>query len=241
MGNIINVAVVEDEEKTFQLLNEYLLKFAKEKDIQFNVVHFSDGLNFINNYKSVYDLVFMDIEMPNLNGIETSKKLRLIDSNVILIFVTNLAQYAVNGYEVDALDFVVKPISYYVMSLKLIRAIAKIQSNKKLDSNELDIGMEGSIYRIKYSDIKYIEVLGHKLIFHTINGNHPCYGTLKKYEELLEKFNFKRCNHCFLVNLKYINSVVGNTAEVEGEILQISRTKRKDFINALNIYMGRGL
>ena len=112
-----------------------------------------------------------------------SKKLREIDSEVTLIFITSLAQYAINGYEVNAFDFVLKPISYYNFALKLTRAIDKLSIE---DAKTLVINNKNSIKKIKVRNIYYIEVNEHKLIFHTIEGNFTTYGTLKTYLDLLK-------------------------------------------------------
>ena len=85
-------------------------------------------MDFLEAYRPDFDLVFLDIELPLLNGIETARRLRELDSVVALVFITNMEQYAVNGYEVDALDFVVKPINYYrfsSMMRKALRIIAR--------------------------------------------------------------------------------------------------------------------
>lgn len=234
---MIRIAIVEDEQTAADLLTEQLRRFEKEHSSVggFDIRHFSDAITFLTNYRPVYDIVFMDIELPDLDGMSASEKLREIDKTIILIFITNLAQFAVKGYEVDALDFVVKPVSYYVLALKLRRAIERL--DKKTDV-ELTVALDDTIVRVKASDLKYVEVQGHSLVFHTIVGDYKAYGSLKKVEEKLSESNFERCNACYLVNLKYVTAIKGYEVYVGDAVLPISHSKRKNFVRTVNDYMG---
>lgn len=159
---MIKIAVVEDEiEMTNQLL-KYVKQFFNENDLDYSVATYNNAIKLLDNYDFSFDLILMDINMPLLDGMSASKKLREIDSEVTLIFITSLAQYAINGYEVNAFDFVLKPISYYNFALKLTRAIDKLSIE---DAKTLVINNKNSIKKIKVRNIYYIEVNEHKLIF----------------------------------------------------------------------------
>ena len=127
----ICVAVVEDEKRERELIKKYLASFGEERGVVFNVYEFEDGLSFLSDYKSIYDVVFMDIEMPHLSGMEAAKRLRKLDDKVALVFITNMAQYAVGGYEVDAMSFIVKPVTYSNFAMKLSRVMDKVNTDKK--------------------------------------------------------------------------------------------------------------
>ena len=122
---MFKVAIVEDDRVASDTLKEYIERFAAEKNEKIEAEVFEDGLKFIGGYKPVYDIVFMDVVMPGINGIETAKKLREIDNGVVLVFITSMAQYAINGYEVDAADFLLKPVSYFTFSLKLAKIMRR--------------------------------------------------------------------------------------------------------------------
>jgi two-component system, LytTR family, response regulator LytT len=232
-----NIAIIEDDINASDLLQTYLNRFSKEKGETFNVHVFPTAILFLNNYRSNYDIVFMDIELPILNGMEAAKKMREIDKTVTLIFVTNMAQFAAKGYEVDALDFIVKPLSYYNFVLKLQRALDHIELNVDF---KIMINTNDGIVCVSSSSLKYVEVMSHKVIYHTIDNNYYSYGTLKKSEPILKKNNFVRCKSCYLVNLRYVTSIKGFIAVVGNEELQISHQRRKEFVKALNDYYGGG-
>lgn len=235
---MIRVAVVEDEKEAADLLESQLARYEKESGggSLFSVTRFDNAITFLTNYRPVYDIVFMDIEMPDLDGLAASQKLREIDRSVILIFITNLAQFAVRGYEVDALDFVVKPVTYYVLALKLKRAIERL--DRTADA-EIGIQSDDAVIRVRLSEIKYVEILAHKIIWHTTHGDYKSYGTLKKVEAKLENGGcFVRCNSCYLVNLAHVTGIKGYTVRVGGDELTISHARRRDFVRAVNDYMG---
>lgn len=228
-----NVVIVEDELKEREKMKEYISRFGKETGDVFTVFEYTDGLSFLDDYKFENDIVFMDIKMPYIDGMETARRLRSLDDKVVLVFVTNMAQFAVSGYEVDASGFVVKPFSYVNFSMKLERAVEKVKNNGK---RYIMVKGRNSLRKVRYDDIRYVEVMNHSLVWHTRNGVERSTGSLKSLsDEFGDGFAF--CNSCYLVNLKYCEEVVGYTVVVDGEKLQISRPKRASFLKALNLFV----
>ena len=155
---MIRVAIVEDEETHADNIKKYLNKYSGERNVEFSVDWFSDAINFISDYNAKYDIVFMDIEMPHMNGMDCAEKLRQLDNNVILIFVTNMVQYAVKGYEVDAMGYIVKPIAYVpfcVLMDKVVRRVAQTPDK------EIHIKKDGYVKVIPVRNLMYVEVSDH--------------------------------------------------------------------------------
>ena len=109
---MIRVAIVEDEAAVRDQLMGYVQRYMRQYNAQIEVTMFTDGVEILEGYRPVYDIIFLDVEMQHLDGMETASRIRALDSDVLLIFITNMAQYAIKGYEVDALDYVLKPVSY---------------------------------------------------------------------------------------------------------------------------------
>lgn len=114
---MLRCAIVEDTAQELEHLQNGLKRYSAERALPLNVTAFGNAADFLEHYCADYDIVFMDIELPGLNGMEAAHRLREIDRQVILIFVTNMAQYAVKGYEVDALDYIIKPAQYGPLSI----------------------------------------------------------------------------------------------------------------------------
>lgn len=235
---MVNVAIVEDDDNAAKLLESYLKNYEKKQSISFNIKRFSDAVSFLTDYRKVYDIIFMDIEMPDLNGLDAALKLRVFDKEAVLIFVTNMAQFAVKGYEADALDFMIKPINYQDFVLKLKKAISIVSSNAEV---QIVVAQVSGFTRLSTKKISYIEVMGHKLNYHTDSEIVSGTGSLSKLEEKLKAYNFMRCNNCYLVNPKFILSVQGYTINMlGGEKLQISIPKKKKFMMELTDWLGQG-
>lgn len=231
----MKLAVVDDDKKTTELLNNYINCFKEENNMNITVSVFYHPNDFLTNYSRDYDLVLMDIEMPGLNGIETARELRRMDSRVVLMFITNMAQYAIHGYEVEAVDFVIKPVSYPDFALKIKKAIRYVDRNK---DEKMTLNTQDGFVHLYVSDIYYVEVIRHYLIYHTVNGNYTERGVMKEVEEKLTKYYFVRNNHCYLVNLKYVEAINGNMIKVAGDDLQISRNKKNEFLMEFTRYIG---
>lgn len=232
---MISIAIVEDDKNERSLIKECLDYYMENKDIALSVSEFSGGLDFMGGYKPVYDIVLMDIEMPGMNGIDLARALRKIDKSVILIFVTNLAQYAVQGYEVEALDFILKPINKFSFALKLDRAIARTTKRK---DDVFQIKSGGETLSVQTASVKYVEVSAHYVVYHTTDGDFTEYNTLKEVEKKINKDFFARCNRCYLVNLRYVGSVKKDTVFIGKDELIISRPQKKAFLSAFSEFLG---
>lgn len=109
---MFRIAVVEDDAEYIERITRYIERFAQENHLDIQTAAFRDGMEIVMNYHHGWDIIFLDIEMPNLDGFSAAKEIRARDSTVLLIFITNIARYAIHGYEVEALDFILKPVSY---------------------------------------------------------------------------------------------------------------------------------
>lgn len=233
------IAVVEDEETYAEELKSYLEKLAKEKNLSFEICCFKNAVLFLENYTANYHLIFMDIRMPYLNGMDAAQHLRELDPDVLLIFVTSLAQYAVKGYSVSAFDYIVKPLTYPDFALKMARALRKLSSIQT--GPEIVVPALNGKARVSVDEIRYIETQDHHLVYHmegdkTLRQN----ATLTSAQEKLEPYHFARCNSCYLVNLKYVQRIKGYTVLVDGVVLQISQPRKKEFLRRFLEYSDRG-
>ena len=203
------IAIVEDEAAVREQLAGYVQRYTRQYGTQFEVTMLTDGVEILEDYRPVYDIIFLDVEMQHLDGMETARRIRELDSDVLLIFITNMAQYAIKRYAVGALDYVLKSVP-----------------------------VDGGMRRLDAAAIYYIESEGHRVHFYTEDGDFSAPGALKALEEKLTGRLFARCNSGYLVNLAQVSGVQQNTVQVGPHELQISRPKRRAFLAALADYIG---
>lgn len=227
---MLKIVIVEDNAVEADALNECLQRWSDEAGETIMVERFSSADKFLYNYGGGSDVCFMDIAMPGTDGMEAARKLRKIDSDVPLIFVTNLAQYAMCGYKVDALDYFLKPVNYYDLKLRMER----IRKKYKHDTTVHLTTVDGAQKVISLRDVLYIESNDHVLAYRTEKETFfSREKTMKQAESEYSEKGFARCNVCYLVNLRYCTEVRDGVAVVGGHELQISRAKRKQFLQAL--------
>ena len=228
------VAIVEDDEAEYIEIKDAIERFGKENGITFVTDRFETADMLLSVYKPVYDIIFMDIGLPGTDGFEASKKLRDADADVMLIFVTSMSRFAVSGYEVGAFDFIVKPIKYGNIKLKLLRAVERLGSSAE---QRIKVHSDDGLRILSVDGIKYVEVMNRSIIYHTTDGDVRSYGALKNIESTLPTKRFAKCNSCYLVNLGFVTAVKDNVVTVGGDELTVSRGKRKEFLQAHGVYM----
>ena len=233
---MLHVALVEDTDRDAEQLTAFLQKFAQQNNLEIEITRFENPLLFLHGYKGDYDIVFMDIDMPMMSGMEAARSLRKIDQHVMLIFVTALARFALNGYEVDAFDFIVKPIQENFFNAKIRRALKKLDSEQR---TKLLIKSGDRSIRIYADEIIYVDIFNHVLSFHTEKEVISTRGTMKDVQETLDSSTFAMCNKSCVVNMRHIQMIDGNEVVITGgERLSISRPRKTEFMQQIANYYG---
>lgn len=232
---MIRVGLIDDDLEHQKMICEFINTYKNETNTNFEIVQYTDGQNFIEEYRGNLDIVFLDIEMPHMDGMTAARKLRKLDSGIAIVFVTNMAQYAIHGYEVDAIDFIVKPISYYVFKDKLEKAMRSLELNK---DKTIIVHDNDSVMKIKVSQILYIEKNKNYLVFHTKQGEFQARGTMIDIENKLQGEGFSKCINGCLVNLKYVSKMCKDSVWIEDVCLPISRQRKKEFKDDFMKYLG---
>ena len=240
MNEMIRIGMIEDDSACVAQMKALLSRYGEEKNILIESDVFTYGEEFLESRrKDRYDLLLIDIDLPGLNGWECAKRLREQDSVLPLMFVTSLAQFAVNGYEVSALDFLVKPVSYTNFRIKMNRALAAISNSQ---DHRVIVNTRTERICMGTRDILYVEVRGHWLTFHKTDGSSvDVSGSLNTISEELHNYGFALCNACYLVNMRYVTRMDAlNVTLTNGIQLQISMRKRKSFADEFTAYVGKG-
>lgn len=233
------VAIIEDEKSCQEQVREYIARYGEEHAISFDISDYADGAEIAEDVDAHYDILFFDIEMEQMNGMEAAKIVRSRDQDAVIVFITNMAQYAIDGYEVGALDFVLKPIDYYSFSFRMERAISRVKARR--ENLSFFVNTTGGMKKLNSNDVYYVEIENRILHYHTGEGDFAQRGTLQSAEEMLRDYHFVKCNHWYLVNLKYVTQIQDNVVTVAGSELEISRRNRAHFLKEVTDYIGGGL
>lgn len=232
----LRIGVVEDDPASSRLIVDYLSRYQREEHEEFIISTFDDGETLVERYAPVYDILLLDIEMKHMDGMEAARRIRERDDGVVIVFITAAPQYAISGYEVGALSYLLKPVPWFAFSQELKRSIDAV---RRRGGESILVETGSKQMRVELSDIIYIESIRHTIIIHAMNGKLSITGTLKDLESRLAGHDFFRSNSCYLVNLRYVTAVNGQDCVMSnGESLRISRPRKKAFLAALADYVG---
>ena len=234
---VLKLAIAEDDPQCAADLRSFVERYCREHRLELQIQVFPDGMELAEDYQPVWDVLLLDIEMPHLDGMKAAERIRAVDPAVLIIFITYMGKYAIRGYEVEALDFMLKPVGYFAFAMKLDKALRHARSRQCV---RLVIPQEDGLCRIAARDILYVEVSLHRLSIHTADGVLLAPGSLAEIERQLAGESFVRCNKGYLVNLRHVRLVKGDTVLVGRDELLISRRKKKEFLQAITDYYGGG-
>ncbi len=233
---MIRTLIVEDEAEEARHLQDLLARYGQAHGEEFAVTWHASALEMLSD-RGHYDLCMLDIEMPGINGMEAATLLRTYDEEIPIIFVTNLAKYAVKGYEVGATGFIVKPATYGNLQLALDRALRTVRHNV---GRTLTVPTEDGVRVVPLRQLVYIEVTKHRLTYH-IEGEEPleARGSLAQVEEELDGAPVVRVSKSYLANMDHIALVRSSEVQMSnGDALPISRTHKKTVVDKVTDYLG---
>lgn len=229
----MKLAIVEDNNLESNYLHDLISEYCLNNH-SYDVTTFINAEDFFASWPMELDILFLDIMLDEMNGIELATKIRQTNERVIIIFTTSNPQFSLSGYAVDALDYLIKPVAKELLFRTLDKAIHRLGDFRH---NYFTINNNDGYFVINTMEIYYIELLNRKLIIHTKSGPIACLRSLQYMEEQLPD-TFFRCHSAFLVNLHAVESVQGPDIVVAGNTIPISKHRRKDFIRALTEFVG---
>ncbi|MBO4990288.1 MAG: response regulator transcription factor [Clostridia bacterium] len=229
-------AIVEDNEADAQTLENNLKESLKAMNVGCTVEKFGNAESFRGDGRE-YDVIFLDIEMPGMNGMALAEKIRAANSESGIVFVTNMIRYAVQGYAVAPIDYIVKPIERYDFGITMKRVLDFCTRKNDLDSILVKTGQ--GVRKVCCNQIRYIDVTLHHIIFHTDTEDLDMWGTLGDVEEKLPNPPFFRLSSSCIVNLSYVKNIKGYDVDVGGTVLRVARSKKRALLAALAEYYGR--
>ncbi|MDX9880750.1 MAG: LytTR family DNA-binding domain-containing protein [Prolixibacteraceae bacterium] len=230
MKTKINCIIADDEPLSQDILKDYVencpelgLKGVFPNALQAREAILNDEIQ----------LVFLDINMPGLSGINLVKSL---SAPPLVIFVTAYPEHAVEGFDLDAVDYLLKPVSYERFLKAVNRAIEKLHSEKSVETsdNHIMVKADKKMFRINLSDIFYIEAQGDYIKIHTAARNLMAYGSLSAFEEKLPSGHFLRIHKSYIVALPKIEYIEGNQIKIKETLLPVSRKYHDELLVRLN-------
>lgn len=234
---MMRIVIVEDDERDAELLGRLVRGYADSRSRAVTVERYADPRAFFDCGQPDPDVIFLDICMPGINGMDAARKIRERNSRLVIIFVTNMVQYAVDGYSVQASDFIVKPASAASVERVMDRVCDLVDTNADRKISVKD-SVSGRVTMLGVGDVYYVEVSLHRLTWHTKTGNVTDWGTLDAVQSKLPAKVFSRCHVSYLVNLAHVKEMKKDSVVVAGDVLPVSRSQKKNFYADLATYLG---
>lgn len=220
----ITIAICEDESLHREILKEYICEILENEFLEYSILEYCSGEELINDYPSKIDILFLDIQMNKLSGMDTARKIRKFDENVEILFTTSIAQYVFEAYEVRAYRYLVKPLKYCEIEKQLKCCISEYLSKHSL----VYLESKKNTLVLEVDEILYAEVRRKEVTIYTETKLYTIEISMKKVESKLLNYNFFRCHNSYLVSLKKINELKDkSTIIINNEEIPISRCKYK--------------
>ena len=226
--------IVEDDDASRLILENYISRIDF-LELKASLTSGKEGFNFLVNNPEV-DILLLDINMPEMSGIELMKSVPTLPETIL---ITTETGYAVEAFDLRALDYLVKPVQFDRFAKAIHRAIDTIYFTKRVaepneELKEIYVKSNSKFYKLSYNDIYFVEALADYVLVYTENTRYIVYSTMKAIEEKLKGSTFVRVHRSYIINLRKIQFIEGNTLIINGKHIPISKTYQELLFQKLN-------
>ncbi|MFU2418996.1 LytR/AlgR family response regulator transcription factor [Peptacetobacter sp. AB800] len=222
---MVNIVICENDKNDQEFVKDKVVEILDDLDIEYEIKVYNSGDDLLEGYDKYTDIILLDIQMDGLDGMETARKIREFDDNVEIIFITSFVEYALEGYEVNAYRYLLKPVKDENLRTSLINCL----NDRNFVKRSIVIKEGDTRIKISLKDIMYIEIQGNDITVHTLKDTYRTKGTMSNFETEINSDMFVRCHKSYLVNLEYIKSIKRYTSIlVNDEEVPLSRNKYKE-------------
>lgn len=242
----MKIVIIDDDDSDAALTEQRIHNFFaldtqymyKRSLPQYTLTRFTNGDDFLEQYDATTDLIFLDIELPGTQGVDVARHIRSLDTHVTIIFTTKMAQYAAEGYDVDAIGYLIKPCTDDAFRMKMAKALTLYHSK---DVHSIQIRTDNGMRLLYTKDIVYIDVQRHEVTYHTTDDDVTVWSSLKAVLQLLaaHENEFIQVNRYTIVNLGYVRGIEADMILLPQARIQSSRGRKKAFMEGLTRYTSR--
>ena len=233
------ILIVEDEDIAADALVQAISAYAERSGEQFGVARLTSAVDLDERVSRDVDLIFLDIELPGQNGMDAAFDLRERDTSTPIIFVTNMANYAVHGYAVNALDFIVKPFTYEDFALRMDRAIRVMRQRA---ARTISVRSREGLRMFDASELVFVDMSGHDLVYHLADGSTlSARGSMRRLGQELDDVPFVRISSGCIINMSHVRGIADAAIALStGDTVWASRANKKSALEAIASFLGSG-
>lgn len=229
------ISIVDNSEQDIAQLHSLLEIYFRRTGTAYIQRVYKSGMDFVRSSENS-DIVFLETRLDRLDGLETARIMRKLGSEAQLIFLSRSPELAIQGYAVDALDFLLKPLDPAAVTFALDKAISRIESRS---STFLALKLPNGTASVRANDITYVEVFDHNLVYHTTGGDYTVRGRLSDVYEKLDHDKFIACNRSFIVNLRHVTAIGGDHVMLGSTKIAVSKSHRREIQSRFSAYLDK--
>lgn len=209
----MRIAICDDETQIRELLKDKISRYCFTNNIELNLETFENGEELLQGNFQTFDVLFLDVDMPGMDGLETAKEIRKENRDMLIIFLTAYSEFVFESFKVDAFRYLVKPVP----DQELTETLDAVREKLCAPEENLSFQFQNEMYSIRYSDIIYIEGMRDKLWIYCKDATYRWRGTLKNLNEMLQEKGFFQVHRSYIINMNKIQKYNSQTVVMESD------------------------